>query len=175
MIMDIMLHLKKHIKIISNISDNFKMKNIDQDIKTSFSTGPDADIQLSTLEKEVERAKAWYDNFLTSYTGSQLAMEVFREEAESRYKILEPAYVPLAPFWPNRMKITLMGVALGLLLGVGAMILAEVTDNSIKKIESIESNFNLKVLGTIPKIDFKKAPANNKKVPVEKNMVGSKV
>jgi len=144
-----------------------------EDIKNSFSTSPDSDIQLATLEKDVERAKAWYDNFLTSYTGSQLAMEVYREEAESRYQILEPAFIPLAPFWPNRIKITLMGVALGLLIGVGAMILAEVTDNSIKKIESIESNFNLKVLGTIPKIDFRKAP--ERKVPVEKNMVGSKV
>jgi len=143
-----------------------------ENIKNSFSSGPDADIQLAKLEKAVERAKSLYDKFYESYTGSQLAMEIYREDAENRYKILEPAYVPLAPFYPNRMKITIMGLALGLLLGIGAMILAEVTDSSIKKIENIESLLNVKVLGTIPKIEFR--TASGRKVPAEKKtMVGS--
>jgi len=100
-------------------------------------------------------------------------MEVYREEAENRYKIIESAYVPLAPYWPNRLKITLMGCALGLLLGIGAVILAEVTDNSIKKIESIESMLNVKVLGTIPKIDFH-GSTNSKESTPSKSMSGSK-
>lgn len=126
-----------------------------ENIKNTFATGPNAEITLATLEKEVTRAKEWYDNFLENYTGSQLAMEVYREEAENRYKIIEPAFVPIAPYWPNRIKIGLMGVALGLLIGVGAVILAEVTDNSINKIETIEDVIGTKVVGTIPRIDFK--------------------
>jgi len=128
------------------------------DIKNRFTTGPNADIQLSKLEKDAERAKQLYDDFLESYTGSQLAMEIYREDAENRYKIIEPAYVPLAPYWPNRLKITILGCALGLLLGIGALILAEVTDNSIKKIETIEKLFNIKVLGTIPRIESRPEP-----------------
>jgi succinoglycan biosynthesis transport protein ExoP len=125
-----------------------------ENIKNSFATGPNAEITLATLEKEVNRAKEWYDNFLENYTGSQLAMEVYREEAENRYKIIEPAFVPIEPYWPNRLKIALMGVALGLLIGTGALILAEVTDNSVKKIETIEDLIGIKVVGTIPRIDF---------------------
>ncbi|MBD3382595.1 MAG: hypothetical protein GF404_10415 [candidate division Zixibacteria bacterium] len=146
-------------------------------IKNSFSTGPDAAIQLEKMEKEVARAKMLYDQFLESYTGSQLAMEVYREEAENRYKIIEPAFVPLKPYWPNRLKITLMGCALGLLLGTGAVILAEVTDNSVKKIENIENQLGLKVLGTIPKIEFKSAQSPKKTAITkskESKMVGSK-
>lgn len=142
-----------------------------ENIKNSFARGPNAEITLATLEKDVERAKQWYDNFLENYTGSQLAMEVYREEAENRYKIIEPAFVPVAPYWPNRIKITLMGIALGLLIGAGAVILAEVTDNSIKKIETIEDLLGIKVMGTIPRIEFKEGSF---KMPHSvKNAIGS--
>jgi uncharacterized protein involved in exopolysaccharide biosynthesis len=153
-----------------------RLERSKENIKTSFSTGPDAEIQLATLEKEVNRAKEWYDNFLENYTGSQLAMEVYREEAENRYKIIEPAFVPLSPFYPDRIKITVMGCALGLLLGIGAVILAEVTDNSIKKIETVEDILGIKVLGTIPKIEFKSGPlaSDKEKAPPNKKPIGSK-
>ncbi len=164
-------YLSTRIKLEYLIHKENRLNSSKENIKNSFSTGPDADIQLAKLEKAVERAKSLYDKFYESYTGSQLAMEIYREDAENRYKILEPAFVPLAPFYPNRMKITIMGLALGLLLGIGAMILAEVTDNSIKKIENIESLLNVKVLGTIPKIEFR--TASGRKVPTEKRMVGS--
>ena len=74
---------------------------------------------------------------------------------------------------PNRFKITLMGCALGLLLGIGAVILAEVTDNSVKKIESLESLLNVKVLGTIPKIEFRSNTVSRESKP-RKSMSGSK-
>ena len=150
-----------------------RLNHSKENIKNSFTGGPEADLQLTTLEQAVNRARELYDGFLESYTGSQISMEVFRKEAENRYKIIEAAYVPLAPYWPNRMKITLMGCALGLLLGIGAVILAEVTDNSIKKIESIESLLNVKVLGTIPKIEFRSSSISREAKP-SKSMSGSK-
>ncbi len=152
-----------------------RLERSKENIKTSFSTGPDAEIQLATLEKEVDRAKAWYDNFLENYTGSQLAMEVYREEAENRYKIIEPAFVPIYPFYPDRLKITLMGLALGLLMGVGAVILAEMTDYSVKRAETVEDKMGIKVLGTVPKIEFKSGPIrSSKEVATDKITIGSK-
>jgi capsular polysaccharide biosynthesis protein len=47
----------------------------------------------------------------------------------------------------------LMGLGLGILLGVCAMILAEVVDHSIKSIEDIEELLGLEVVGTIPRIE----------------------
>ncbi|HEQ98209.1 MAG TPA: hypothetical protein ENO22_02580 [candidate division Zixibacteria bacterium] len=151
-----------------------RLERSKENIKASFSTGPDAEMQLAALEKEVERAKAWYDNFLENYTGSQLAMEVYREEAENRYKIIEPAFVPISAFYPDRLKITLMGLALGLLLGAGAVILAEVTDNSVRKIETVEGHLGIRVLGTVPKIEFKSGTIRSgKKVAADKKTIGS--
>ena len=143
-----------------------------ENIKNSFTTGPDIDVRLAKLENEVEWARMLYDRFYESYTGSQLAMQIYREDAENRYRILEPAYVPLAPFRPNRFKTTVMGCALGILFGIGALILSEVTDNSIKKIENIEDSLNVKILGTIPKIEF--LSASKRKVPAHKGTIWSK-
>jgi hypothetical protein len=57
------------------------------------------------------------------------------------------------------------------------VILAEVTDNSVKKIENIENQLGLKVLGTIPKIEFKSAQSPKKTAITKRKdskMVGSK-
>ncbi len=74
-------------------------------------------------------------------------------EAETKYTILEPASIPLEPAEPNRIKITIMGLALGIVLGACAVVIAEVVDHSIKRIEDIEELLGLEVVGTIPYID----------------------
>lgn len=176
---------KENLELISNymlteiqldyyIHKQNRLEQSKENIRTRFSNGPDAEMHLAALEKEVDRAKAWYDNFLENYTGSQLAMEVYREEAENRYKIIEPAFVPVSPFYPDRIKITLMGLALGLLMGAGAVILAEVTDNSVKRVETIENKMGVKVLGTVPKIEFKSGPIRSREVATDKITIGSK-
>ena len=59
----------------------------------------------------------------------------------------------MAPFWPDKRKIILMGFVLGLVLGGGFVLLLEVLDNSFKRIEEVEDILGLPVLATIPKID----------------------
>ena len=75
-----------------------------------------------------------------------------RGEAQSKYRIMEPASVPLYPVKPNRMKIGMLGLLLGIVIGGGAALLAELLDNSFKKVEDIEQILNLPVLATIPSI-----------------------
>jgi capsular polysaccharide biosynthesis protein len=51
------------------------------------------------------------------------------------------------------MKIGLMGLALGLVIGGGAVLLVELLDTSFKRVEDVEEVLGVKVLATVPKIE----------------------
>ncbi len=108
---------------------------------------------VKRLESKVEEKKKEYLNWQDEAQRQKIARASKEAEAETRYTILEPATIPLEPSSPDRGKITLMGLALGLVLGGCAVVVAEVVDHSIKRVEDIEELLGLEVVGTIPNID----------------------
>jgi uncharacterized protein involved in exopolysaccharide biosynthesis len=113
---------------------------------------PQIEVQMRSLDNEVNSARDIYEKFRTQLTGSEISQSLMRGEAESKYRIMEPASVPMIPVKPNRVKITILGAILGLVVGGVAAVLAELLDNSFKKVEDVEEYLNLSVLATIPNI-----------------------
>lgn len=113
---------------------------------------PQYEVQMRSLENEVNSARDIYEKFRAQLTGSEISQSLMRGEKESKYRIMEPASVPLVPVKPNRVKISVLGAILGLVVGGVAAILAELLDNSFKKVEEVEEYLNLSVLATIPNI-----------------------
>ncbi len=112
---------------------------------------PKLGAELAELERKVNEARKYRDAFRSE----EATVSILSEQAKERtkYKIIEPARVPLEPFWPDRIKILMMGLVLGLMLGGSAVFLAEIFDNSIKKTEDVEQYLELSVLATIPRIE----------------------
>jgi uncharacterized protein involved in exopolysaccharide biosynthesis len=137
-------------------------------LKYRLTKWPDYEIELERMEQKANTKKDIYLKFNTQLLGSRINEDAFRKEAENRYKIIEPATLPLAPIYPDRFKIVVLGCALGLILGVGAVLLAEVLDNSLRDISETESYLGFKVLGTIPRIAAKrKSPREPNPEPME--------
>ena len=124
-----------------------------QQIRGVVAGTPYYDQMMESLQKKADSRRAVYDKWQSQSTGVSIQKATTQAEAETKYRLLEPATIPLEPSSPNRVKITLMGLGLGILLGVCAMILAEVVDHSIKSIEDIEELLGLEVVGTIPRIE----------------------
>lgn len=121
-----------------------------------ISSVPEYQAKLDQLNREINAARDLRDRFKEQQEGSQISQALLRE---SRFQVIEPAKVPLVPFKPNRPKLLMMGIALGLMLGAGAALIAELTDNTLKKIEEIEDFTGYPVLGIIPEISvLKKLP-----------------
>jgi len=121
-------------------------------LRDRISRQPQYEIQMRNLENEVNSAREIYEKFQDQLTGSEISQSLMREESESKYRILEPASVPLVPVKPNREKIAFLGLVLGLVIGGGAGLIAELLDNSFKKVEDVEEFLNAPVLATIPNI-----------------------
>jgi len=107
--------------------------------------------EIDELERRVTDARRYRDAFRSE----ESTVEILSERAKDRtqYRVIEPAQIPLAPFYPNKAKIIMMGFMLGLVIGGAAVFLAEIMDNSFKRVDDVEEALGLPVLATIPKIE----------------------
>jgi succinoglycan biosynthesis transport protein ExoP len=108
---------------------------------------------LKRLEHEVELNRRIYEMLISQAQGSQISENVQQVESESRFKIIQPAQIPIKPFKPDRRKIVLFSALVGLAIGVTAVVIAEKVDNSFKDVEDVESYLDLKVIGTVSRVD----------------------
>lgn len=137
--------------------DIYRQKKKDFEVSLSLlrdqiANQPQYEIQLENLENEVASARQIYETFQNQVTGSEISQSLMRGGAESKYRVMEPAAIPLSPVKPDRIRLTLMGFVLGIVLGGVAVLLAEIFDNSFKKVEDVEEILNAPVLATIPSI-----------------------
>ncbi len=126
------------------------------DINQKINSYPDYQARLEQLNREINAARDLRDRFKEQQEGSQISQALL---SEARFQVIEPAKVPMEPVRPNRTKILVMGLILGLMVGAGVALLAELMDTSFKKIEDVEEYLGYPVLGVIPGISsLKKMP-----------------
>ena len=112
---------------------------------------PRLESEITELQNRVENARIYRDAFRSE----ERTVGILSEQVKDRvkYKVIEPAHLPLEPFWPDKKKIILIGFFLGLALGGCFVFLTELFDNSFKRVEDVEGALGIPVLATIPKIE----------------------
>jgi succinoglycan biosynthesis transport protein ExoP len=115
---------------------------------------PELEAQQAQLQRELQVATDIRDRFRRQQESSTISQALLEDRSSSKYRKVEPAKLALAPVSPNRRKILMMGIILGLALGGAFVLLVELMDNSFKKIEDVEEALGLKVIGISPKVDF---------------------
>jgi len=112
---------------------------------------PQLESEIAELQNRVENARQYRDAFRSEERTVAILSEQVKDR--TKYKIIEPAQLPLGPFWPDKRKIIVIGFILGLALGGGFVFLTELFDNSFKRVEDVEDTLGIPVLATIPKIE----------------------
>jgi uncharacterized protein involved in exopolysaccharide biosynthesis len=112
---------------------------------------PRVQVELSELERMAADARRYRDAFRSEETTVEILSE--RAKDRTKYKIVEPARIALAPHWPDKKKILVLGVLLGLVIGGAAAFMAEILDSSFKRSEDVEMTLGVPVLAAIPKIE----------------------
>lgn len=140
---------KENIDILETKKNRLEasMKKIDDRINLI----PRLESEVNELANQVESARKYRDAFKSEETTVGILSE--RAKERTKYKVIEPAQLPLEPFWPSKKKLLVMGVILGLIIGGAVTLILEILDNSFKKVEDIEEELGLPVLAAIPKID----------------------
>lgn len=146
-----------------------KKSTLDQslvEIKNRLSKNPDTEVTMQRLQSEIDNYRNLYELFVSRSQYAAINQSAKRVEAEAKYLITKPASLPLEPESPNKKKLIVMGLALGIALGAGMILILEVLDNSFKKVEEIQQYLGLQVIGTVPRIELPYGSGLKKRVPV---------
>ena len=103
------------------------------------------------LERAHELAKARYTDLSTKHQAALLVEDLARKQGGERFSILYGAGSPNR-IKPDLLRLILMSIALGLALGGGLVFAAEFLDRSVHDARSLQTEFEIPVLGEIPRI-----------------------
>ena len=109
--------------------------------------------ELQRLQHNVAADRTLYETFLSAKTSSQINEAAQNTQLGSTMSIVEDATFPLKPVRPNKAKILALAILFGLSIGGGGLILTEFTDTSFKTVDEVEQHLELRVIGTIPRIE----------------------
>lgn len=110
-----------------------------------------AAVQFTNLKVEVETRRSLLDELLKQQSETEVAVRL-QDTRESNVRIIDQALMPDGPFSPSLRKDLTYGLLLGLLFGVGAALIIEFLDRTVKAPEEIERRFGLPTLAAIQDI-----------------------
>ena len=103
-------------------------------------------IEYNILQREVDTNRTLYDALLQRYKEIGVAGGI----GSNQVSIVDRAEQPGAPYKPNLPFNLLVGLALGLFMGVGAALVLEFVNDTIKTPDDVRDKLHLASLGVIP-------------------------
>ena len=138
---------------ISNRTDEVKrlQTEIDQ-YRGRLNLTPVREEELSSITRDHEQSKENYQSLLAKKMQSELATNLERRQQGEQFRIIDPPSLPRKPYFPDRFKMSLAGIALGLVLALGLTAAMETVAPRIHKEEDLRDLIPAPVLAAIPSL-----------------------
>ncbi|OFZ86876.1 MAG: hypothetical protein A2V78_13735 [Betaproteobacteria bacterium RBG_16_64_18] len=104
------------------------------------------EFQLGVLEREVAANKQLFEMFLGRYKETSVAGELQSTIA----RVVDTAIPSASPHKPNKRRVELIALVVGLFIGVMLALLLERLDSTVKTSHDVESKLGLPVLASLP-------------------------
>jgi succinoglycan biosynthesis transport protein ExoP len=114
---------------------------------------PKREQELTSLSRDYENTKRSYDILSSKSDNAKISENLEKRQQGEQFRILDPANFPEKPFKPNLPILLVMGLCIGAGIGASLAFIRENLDTSIKKVDELEEQFGLPVLGVIPQAD----------------------
>jgi succinoglycan biosynthesis transport protein ExoP len=120
-----------------------------EELKRQMLDNSSVAVQYNNLQVEVSTRRDLLDELLRRQSETEVALRI-QSNRESNVRVVDEALVPPAPYHPSLRRMASMGLAAGLLLGLGGALLLEFLDRTLKNADEVERLLGLPVLGVIP-------------------------
>ncbi len=115
-------------------------------------SAPVVEQELASVEREYALEKTRYTELNTRLNTARMAEDTARRQGGERFSVLYAATLPDTPIEPQPLKIMALAIVAGLVLGAGAALGREFLDRSVHDSRALEHEFEVPVLGEIPRI-----------------------
>jgi polysaccharide chain length determinant protein (PEP-CTERM system associated) len=119
--------------------------------------------QLAVLEQERDSYRKLYEELLARMGQSEVSKQMEIGDKTTNFRVVDPAVLPILPVSPNMLNMLLLAIAGGLGAGLGAAMLRENLDHSIKNLEHLQQ-LKVEVLAVIPRIDEPQTVARRRRL-----------
>ncbi|MDD5492209.1 MAG: GNVR domain-containing protein [bacterium] len=120
-----------------------------------------SDAELSAMDRDAQVNEQLYTSLLSKMESARISQQMENMDKGTRFKVIDPARMPLKPSKPDIFKSILMSIALGLGLGLAGIYLLEYLDHSLRNIEDAKAFFTKPILGAISKISLEEDATKN--------------
>jgi uncharacterized protein involved in exopolysaccharide biosynthesis len=121
--------------------------------QTRVESAPRVEQQMVSLQREYDLERGTYSDLSGKKQTALLEEELQRKQGGEQFAVLIPAGLPSEPFKPKPMRVMLMAIAAGLVLGGGLAFGREYLDRSVHDARGLRDEFELPVLAEIPRIE----------------------
>jgi polysaccharide chain length determinant protein (PEP-CTERM system associated) len=111
---------------------------------------PNIEEQYKELARDYDNAQKVYQDLLADKSKSDIALKMEQQQQGEKMYLLNPANLPDAPSFPNRLLFAGGGLGAGLGLGLGIALWLELRDKSIRTEADAEAALELPMLVAIP-------------------------
>ena len=106
--------------------------------------------QLSDLTRGYDQSKASYDDLLKKKNASAMATSMEMLHQGERFRVVDPPSLPAKPSFPDRLKFCGIGLVVGLVLGTGVVIAAEMVNDTVYSEPELRKLLPVHVLSELP-------------------------
>jgi len=111
---------------------------------------PRTEQELSNLNRDYNKLSDNYTSLLSKQLEAQMAGRLEERWRGDRFRVLDPAHLPDKPDSPRPKRILSLGLVVGLLIGLGLSVVAELLDPTVKDVQQLEGLLSYPVLARIP-------------------------
>ena len=111
---------------------------------------PRREQEILGLTRDYQKLSDNYTQLLTKKLDAEMAARLEQQERGQQFRILDPAYLPETPSFPNRVLFALGGAIGGLLLGIGLSIGVDFLDPTFKDADDVANALPFPVLAVLP-------------------------
>ncbi|MFZ0320827.1 MAG: Wzz/FepE/Etk N-terminal domain-containing protein [Candidatus Sulfotelmatobacter sp.] len=111
---------------------------------------PAIEEQYKQLARDYDNTQKVYQDLLANKSKSDMALRMEQQQEGEQMRLLNPANLPDAPSFPNRLLFAGGGLGAGLVLGVGLALWLELRDKSIRTQTDVEAALELPMLVAVP-------------------------
>jgi len=118
----------------------------------SLTLGPRQEQELARLQRDNEIHQKTYLEMKQRLEQARITQRLGKSDEGTKFKIIEPARLPLAPFFPNLVLFFFGSLLVGMMAGTTAAFAAEYLDDSFQTAEDVQTVLAVPVLGGISTI-----------------------